>query len=72
MTGTVTETNREVESIDIQSPRPNSTNFGFTVWYTSGEFRQTWRNAEWANENLRGWAERQGVNWNNLPTINLT
>ena len=67
MTGTVTETNRQVESISIRAPKGNSRNFGFTVHYTNGNFRQTWQPFEWIFENYRNWAEQQGVNFNNLP-----
>lgn len=70
MTGTAIESNREVESINIQTPSGNSPHFGFTVWYTNGQFRQTWQPFEWISANYQNWAEQQGVNFNNLPTIN--
>ena len=70
MTGTVTETNRVVESISINAPSGNSERWGITVWYTSGEFRQTWQTIEWIPDNYRNWAEQQGVDFDNLPPIN--
>tara|TARA_Y100000592_G_scaffold46474_1_gene73776 strand:+ start:1529 stop:1762 length:234 start_codon:yes stop_codon:yes gene_type:complete len=71
MTGTVTETNRQVESISVQAPRGNSRNFGFTIHYTNGNFRQTWQPIEWIAPNYQNWAERQGVNFENLPPVNF-
>jgi len=67
MTGTVTETNRVVESINIHAPSGNSDRWRFTVWYTTGEFRQTWGNVDWIIDNYRNWAEQQGVDFDNLP-----